>query len=87
MPNKEYEMLKEMGLLNRVGIPEEIVKKMALSQGDKVSVWMEGGIIMIRPVEDKCDLCQVRGDAKRFVTVHSGKRICSLCADAIRGAK
>ena len=86
MPNKEYETTKEMGLLNRVGIPAAIIEKLSLCQGDKVSVWMEGGNIVIRPLEEKCDLCQVRG-SKGLKEVHSGKMVCKLCASIIRGEK
>ena len=77
--------ITRMDAQGRVLIPPHIRKELDLSAGQKVTVYLDGGTIKIRPTEELCVCCGRPAKGERIV-LHEEKLICKSCAQSIAKA-
>ena len=69
---------REVDKLGRVVIPIEIRRKLGIEFNSKVSVFLDGEIILISAVKSQCALCGNKIDGKRKL------RVCDICVSKIK---
>jgi transcriptional pleiotropic regulator of transition state genes len=73
-----------MDQLGRVVLPAEVRREFGIQPGDLLEIAVEGGVIVLTKVEDRCVFCATEDALREF----SGKLVCDDCViglAAIRG--
>lgn len=68
-------IVRKVDELGRLVIPAETRRLFNISEGDELSIWVEGPNIMLRKLEDAC----VFDGSTENVTHYRGRGVCAVC--------
>lgn len=76
---KSTGIVRNVDELGRIVIPKEMRRKMDISNGDPVEIFVEGDKIILTKYNERCNFCGNEGDLIEF----KNKLICRKCAEEI----
>jgi transcriptional pleiotropic regulator of transition state genes len=68
-------IVRKVDELGRLVIPAETRRLFNISEGDELSIWVEGSNIMLRKLEDVCVFDGSTEDVSRY----RGRGVCATC--------
>ena len=77
---KSFGIVRKIDELGRLVLPIEVRKRMDLSSGDGVEIFIERDRIILRKYEPACIFC---GDADDVIT-YNDKKICRHCLETLK---
>jgi transcriptional pleiotropic regulator of transition state genes len=75
-PEKRTGVARKMDRLGRVVLPAEVRREFGIEPGDLLEIAVEGGVIVLSKVEDRCVFCASEDGLVEF----AGKLVCDECA-------
>lgn len=70
-------IVRNFDVLGRVVVPKEMRKELKLKEGEPVDIYLENGIICIKPVKLQCVCCGSNDEDKLIVS--RGIHMCNSC--------
>lgn len=77
---KSLGIVRKIDELGRLVLPIEIRKRLDLSTGDGVEIFVERDRVILKKYEPACLFC---GDADNVITYHD-KKICKKCVEELK---
>lgn len=69
---------RKIDKLGRLVLPKSYREALGLSENSEVTVSLDGGIITVIPIEDRCVLCGSLNDLNHSIS------LCKYCIDKIK---
>ena len=80
---KSLGIVRKIDELGRIVLPIETRKRLELSSGDGVEIFVERDRVVLKKYEPACIFC---GEVEDVVT-YNGKKICTKCIEELKNAQ